>query len=59
MPSERRDYLMAFLIGAVVGIGAAMLLSPARKKQFVRGLPQGVKRFRKRGRKLRRLVPGR
>jgi len=58
MPSERRDYLMAFLIGAVVGIGAAVLLSPARKKRFVRGL-QGVKRFRKRGRKLRRLVPGR
>ena len=50
---------MAFLIGAVVGIGAAMLLSPGRKKRFVRGLPQGVKRFRKRGRKRRRLVAGR
>ena len=59
MPSERRDYLMAFLIGAVVGIGAAMLLSPGKKKRFVRGLPHGIKRFRKRGRQLRRLVPGR
>jgi gas vesicle protein len=59
MPSERRDYLMAFLIGAVVGIGAAMLLSPAKKKRFVRGLPQGIKRFRKRSRRRHRLVPGR
>jgi hypothetical protein len=59
MPSERRDYLMAFLIGAVAGIGAAMLFSPTTKKRFVRGLPQGVKRFRKRGRRRHRLVPGR
>ena len=58
MASERRDYLMAFLIGAIVGIGAAMLLSPARKTRTIRGLPVGVKRFRRRGHR-RRLLPGR
>ncbi len=60
MANERRDFLLAFLIGAVVGVGATVLLSPpARKQRSTRPLEHAMKRFRKRGRKLRRRIPGR
>ena len=58
MANERRDYLVAFLIGAVVGVGATVLLSPpARQKRLVRPLQGGARRFRRR-RRLRRWLPG-
>ena len=59
MANERRDYLLAFLIGAVVGIGAAVLLSEPRKKRMLRGMPRRRHLMRKSGRRLRRLMPGR
>lgn len=59
MANQRRDYLVAFLIGAVVGVGATVLLAPpAQKKRLVRPMQNTVRRFRRRGR-LRRLLPGR
>jgi hypothetical protein len=58
MANERRDYLVAFLIGAVVGVAAAVLLNPPEKKRPLRALPARMRRLRKRGR-LRRLIPGR
>jgi gas vesicle protein len=60
MANERRDYLVAFLIGAVVGVGATVLLAPppAKKKRLVRPLQRGARRLRRRSR-LRRLIPGR
>ena len=59
MANERRDYLVAFLIGLIVGIGATVLLSPPKKKRLVYPVEQGIKRFRKRGRGMRRLLAGR
>jgi hypothetical protein len=52
--AKRREYIAAFVIGAVVGVGATMLLTPPpRKKRFIYQLEPAVKRLRKRGRKLR------
>jgi hypothetical protein len=60
MAGERRDYLVAFVIGAVVGVGATMLLSaPRKKKKAFRSFPPALQRFRKRGRRLRKLGPRR
>ena len=59
MANERRDYLVAFLIGAIVGVGAAILLSPPKKKRIAYPAGRGIKRFRKRGRRMGRLIPGR
>ena len=59
MANERRDYLVAFLIGLIVGVGATVLLSPPKKKRLVFPVERGIKRFRKRGRRMRRLLPGR
>ena len=57
MVNERRDYLLAFLIGAVVGVGATVLLGPRRgKKRFRNQIEPAVQRFRKRGRNLRHLA---
>jgi hypothetical protein len=50
MISNRGDYIAAFIIGAVVGVGATLLLKPpARKKRMV----YPVKRLRRRLRRLR------
>jgi gas vesicle protein len=59
MNSERRDYLAAFAIGAIVGAGIAVLLAPARKRKRKHRLEPAVKRFRKRGGRLRRLMHAR
>jgi hypothetical protein len=60
MANGRRDYLLAFLIGTVVGVGATFLLSqPERKRHTLHPLDRQVRRFRRRGRRMRRLVPGR
>jgi hypothetical protein len=45
MLSTRGDYIAAFIIGAVVGVGATMLLKPAARKQR---LIYPVRRLRKR-----------
>jgi gas vesicle protein len=54
MNSQRRDYLAAFAIGAIVGAGVAMLLAPDRKTKRKYQLEPAVRRFRKRGSRLRR-----
>ncbi len=56
MNSERRDYLAAFALGAIVGAGIAVLLTPApRGKRRKHQLEPAVQRFRKRRGRLRRL----
>jgi gas vesicle protein len=59
--AERRDYIAAFVIGAMVGVGATLLLAPPkRKNRFVYELEPKLKQLRKRGRRLRKsLRPGR
>jgi hypothetical protein len=53
MANERKDYVAAFVIGAVVGIGATMLLTPPpKKRRLVYQMEPVVKRLRKRGRRL-------
>jgi gas vesicle protein len=60
MNSERRDYLAAFAIGAIVGAGIAMLLAPVRKhKRKHRRLHPAATRLRKRASRLRRVMHAR
>jgi hypothetical protein len=55
MMAERKEYVAAFVIGALVGVGATLLLAPPkRKNRFVYQLEPKVKQLRKRGRRLRR-----
>jgi hypothetical protein len=57
MASERRDYIAAFVIGAVVGVGVTMLLAPpARKHRLVYELEPKIRQLRKRGRRLRKTL---
>ena len=55
MAGDRKEYITAFLIGAVVGAGATVLLSSGgeKKKRFYQLEPR-VRRLRKRGRRLRK-----
>ena len=55
MNSERRDYLAAFAIGAIVGAAIAALLAPTRRKKRKHRVEPALRRFRKRGSRLRRL----
>lgn len=51
--AKRTEYIAAFVIGAVLGIGATLLLTPPpKKKRFVYQLEPVVKRLRRRGRNL-------
>lgn len=59
MNNERRDYLAAFAIGAIVGAAIAVLLAPTRKLKRKHRLEPAVKRFRKRGSRLRRIMRAR
>jgi len=56
MSDERRDYLAAFTIGAIVGIGATLLLAPpvSMPKRIMYELEPALKRVRKGSRRLRR-----
>lgn len=57
MSEQRRDYVAAFFIGALVGVGATMLLTPrTEKKSFVYRVRPPAGRLRKRGRKLRKVL---
>jgi hypothetical protein len=57
MANERRDYVAAFVIGAVVGVGATLLLTPApRKKRLMYRVEPAMKRLRKRGRRVRKTL---
>jgi hypothetical protein len=57
MFEERRDYLIAFLIGAVVGVGTTLLLGTERKKKSKRyRVARPAQRLRKRGRRLRKAL---
>lgn len=53
--AKRTEYIAAFVIGAVVGVGATMLLTPPpKKKRMIYQLEPVVKRLRRRGRNIRR-----
>ena len=56
MSEDRRDYLAAFTIGAIVGIGATLLLAPQSSagKRIFYELEPAVKRVRKGSRRVRR-----
>lgn len=57
MREERRDYLIAFLIGAVVGVGTTLLLGSGRKKKRKRyRVARPGQRLRMRGRRLRKAL---
>lgn len=58
--ADRKDFLAAFVIGAIVGVGATMLLAPEprQKKRFVYQLDPTRKRLRRRARKLRKVARG-
>lgn len=60
MAGDRKEYITAFLIGAIVGAGATVLLSAgSEKKQRFYQLEPGVRRLRKRGRRLRKSLRNR
>jgi gas vesicle protein len=60
MAEERKDYAIAFAIGAIVGAGATMLLAPNRKKtRLVYRLEPTAKRVRRGARRLRKAVRNR
>ena len=56
MSDERRDYLAAFTIGAILGIGATLLLAPPASvpKRIMYELEPALKRVRKGSRRVRR-----
>jgi gas vesicle protein len=56
MADERKEYAIAFAIGAIVGAGATMLLAPNRKKRTLYRLAPAARRIRKGGRRLRRSI---
>ena len=58
LPTERKDYLVAFVIGAAVGIGATLLLKPkpSRAQRLVYEIAPTMKRLRKRGRRVRKAL---
>ena len=57
MAEERRDYLIAFLIGAVVGVGTTLLLGTGRKRKSKRyRVARPAQRLRARSRRLRKAL---
>jgi gas vesicle protein len=57
MTDDRKEYAIAFAIGAMVGAGATMLLAPARKKQrLIYKLEPAARRARKHARRLRKSI---
>jgi hypothetical protein len=55
MTDDRKEYAIAFAIGAMVGAGATMLLAPVRKKQrLIYKLEPTARRARKHARRLRK-----
>jgi hypothetical protein len=51
MVSDRKDYIMAFVIGAIVGVGATLLATPApkqKRKRLVYDMAPTVKRVKRR-----------
>lgn len=56
MVSDRTDYLMAFVIGAILGVGATLLVTPEKKKKrkrLVYDMEPTVKRIKRRVRPTR------
>ena len=56
MSEDRNDFLAAFAIGAIVGVGATLLLSPASSggKRIVREIEPALRRARKGSRRVRK-----
>lgn len=55
MTDDRKEYAIAFAIGAMVGAGATILLAPARKKQrLIYKLEPTARRAHKHARRLRK-----
>lgn len=60
MAGERKEYITAFLIGAIVGAGATMLLAPDKKKKHSRfRLRPAAPRARQRSRRFRKTLRNR
>jgi gas vesicle protein len=56
MMDDRRDLIAAFAIGAVVGVGAALLLSPEQPtgaRRLLRQIEPTLKQARKKSRRLK------
>lgn len=58
MMDDKRDYLAAFAIGAIVGVGATLLLAPSRPTGARRLLHELEPRLRRARKKSRRLLRG-
>ena len=56
MAEDRKEYAIAFAIGAIVGVGATMLLAPARKKRLIFKLDPTTRHARKSVRRLRKSI---
>ncbi len=57
MTDDRKEYAIAFAIGAMVGAGATMLLAPARKKhRLIYKLEPTARRARKHARRFRKSI---
>jgi gas vesicle protein len=56
MTEDRRDFLAAFAIGAIVGIGATLLLAPPKSgaKRFLYEIEPALDRARKGTRRVRK-----
>jgi gas vesicle protein len=56
MPEDRNDFIAAFAIGAIVGIGATLLLAPkpSTAKLLMRDMEPAIELARKKGRRFRK-----
>lgn len=61
MTDDRRDFLAAFAIGAIVGVGAALLLAPsepAGARRILHEIEPALKRARRKSRRLKNEITG-
>ena len=59
MTDDRKDYITAFAIGAIVGIGATLLLAPSKPtgaRRLLREIEPVLTRARKKTRRLKKDV---
>lgn len=59
MTDDRRDFLAAFAIGAIVGVGAALLLAPSEPtgaRRILHQIEPALKRARRKSRRLKQEV---
>ena len=54
MTDDRKEYAIAFAIGAIVGAGATVLLAPIRKKRRIQKLVPAARRARRNAQRFRK-----